>query len=1112
MKSIIHVRLMLVLMLFCSQTIMAQLSDLHYLPPLKQRTEAFTQQAIYLSTPETTPFTVNVYRGTATTPFTSYSISQATGATYDPGNGDNGITLLTDANTGSIQNTAGLRFEAPGGQKFYVNWRGRSASQGSSLTSKGRNALGTAFKWVGAPNRGTFVSALSNSMGVMATEDNTVINIFGYNPNTTFRLGATEGGITADELTITLNKGQTYVLEAPLNNTANQDGWLGASVTSNKPIAMNVGQMHYQPRSTASSRDAAIDQIIPENALGKEYIFIRGNGIDEMEFPVIIATQNDTKIYVNGSTSPIATINSGGYYMIPGTNYSESSATGSVPGANMHVRTSKEAYAVQSVAGSSNDATGDINFIAPVSCLLANKVDNIPDVSVIAGQTIAGGITILASSAIPDNAITVTYGGSTVSLATLTAAKKTVAGSSDWKTFFLPNLTGKVVVSATGPIAVGYFGASGVIGASGYFSGFETIPTIEVQRIGDGCLPSTILSATPGFTAYTWYRDGELVPNVKTSTYTPDKAGKFTVTVSNGSCSYHSANQYIYDCNPEIIVNTTADKNGILSGETVTFQVSVRYLSDVNVTNLVLTNLVPPNVMVTGTSATHGTVSSSGATYTWNIGTMRNGEEHILYITATGNTVTVPTPGTLTVSKTQTILGTESNKVPDDFTETVTVYSALTAEPTDRPTGLYFTNTGSAHPFNNVLHFTPAATANGYLVVRSTGAAEPSFVPVDGTSYSTGVVTGGEIIYIGSRTSVTDLFASASLNYHYAIYPYNGGGAATNYLTSTPLKAVINNRVFNNFAMPVSTKSSSAGIATEGVNVTFVNGVISGGTTVTATKMKDVRPTDYANGLPTGITSVKKLYYTVTSSAANPGEYVIVLDYSELGLTATQWTNVKVLKRSTTASPWTDITANVINFNTDGVLGKLVITGLTSFSEFAIGDQSTLPLTWGDFLAYEDNRGIILDWKTLQEQNTQDFIIQHSTNGNSWTNLGSLPAAGQSQSVLNYQFIHQAPQNGPNYYRIQQRDLDGQFSYSAVKKIQVTKTGSYLKILGNPVLNGILKFNASEAMTISVKTMDGRVLHTRKADAGINQVVLPQLAPGIYLLAGKNEVLKFVVR
>ena len=1111
MKSNIRTALLAVFLLCITAPVFSQLSDLHYLPPLKQRSGAFDLQTIYLSTPQTTPFNVKVYKGTNTTPVATLAVSNASGNTYNPGNGDNNVTLLTDANTGSVQSNSGLRFESENGEKFYVNWRGKSANQASSLTSKGRNALGTAFKWVGAPNMGTNTSIMSNSLGIMATEDNTTVNIFGYDPACTFRLGGSEAGITSDAITVTLNKGQTYVLEAPVNgNTTNQAGWIGASITSNHPIAVNFGEMHYQP-SNINIQDCGIDQIIPENTLGKEYIFVRGNGTDAMEFPVIIATQNDTKIYVNGSTTPITTINSGDYYKIPSTNYSQHYVSASVPGANMYVRTSKEVYAVQSLAGASSEATADLNFIAPVNCLLANTVDNIPNIANIAGLTISGGITIIASSAIDDEDIHVTYGGNTLATSTLTNAKRTVAGSTEWKTYYLSGLTGDVAVNANGPIAVGYFGFSGAAGASGYFSGFETIPTIEVQRIGNGCLPSTILTATPGFTAYTWYRDGVVVPGVKTNSYTPDVAGKFTVTVSNGSCSYSSANQYIYDCSPEIIVNTTADKNGILEGETITFQVSVRYLSELDVTNLVLTNLVPSNVTVNSTSATYGTVTNSGSTYTWNIGTMRNGEEHILTITATGNNVTSPTAGTLTVSKTQTITGTESNKVADDFTETITVYDALVSEPATRPSGLYFTNTGSAHPYNNVLHFTAASDADGYLVVRQIGT-EPTFVPVDGTAYSAGVVTGGEIIYVGALTSVTDYSAAAATDYHYAIYPYKGGGIATNYLTSSPVKAVINNRVTNDYPMGASSKSSSAGLADDGVNVTFVNGVIVGGTIITGTKTMDAYPTNFAQGLPSGLKSVEMLYYTVTSSATNPGDYVIVLDFSELNKTEAEWNDVRVLKRSNSSSNWVEITDKVVDRKADGLVGKLVITGLSSFSDFAIGSTSIpLPLTWVDFSAKLQGSAVALDWKTANEARTKDFVVQHSSNGTVWTEVGTVAAAGNSDGLRTYRFTHSKPVNGANYYRLLQRDIDNNFKYSNVQIVRFAGKSERLLILGNPVVNGLLEVNVKEKTTMLLKSMEGRVLLVRQLGPGRNQVNVANLSAGTYILVTDKEVVKLVI-
>ena len=217
--------------------------------------------------------------------------------------------------------------------------------------------------------------------------------------------------------------------------------------------------------------------------MGREYVFVRGNGVDNAEFPVIVATQNDTKIYVNGSATPIATINNGDYFCIPATNYSSYSTTVSKPGANMYVYTSKEAYAFQALGGASTQNTGDINFIPPVNCLLSSQVDCIPNIDNVPGVTIIGGVTLIASTSVADADIIVKDGVGQISYADIVAAKKTVAGSTNWKTYFFPGLKGDVSVIANGPIAVGFFGSSGAIGASGYFSGFESIPTIQLTKV-----------------------------------------------------------------------------------------------------------------------------------------------------------------------------------------------------------------------------------------------------------------------------------------------------------------------------------------------------------------------------------------------------------------------------------------------------------------------------------------------------------------------------------------------------------------------------------------------------------------------------------------------------
>ncbi|ASO07436.1 cadherin domain-containing protein [Arenibacter algicola] len=663
-KSILNCFNFLLIYIFCSNFSFAQLSDLHYLPPLKQISSntVVQYQALYLSTPETSAFNVQVYRGTSTTPLTTLTISNTNPAEYTLPNGDNDITLVSNSNTGIVLSNSGLRFQSTDGQRFYVNYRGRSGSQAVSLTSKGRQALGTAFKWGGIPNQADGGSTnTSTTLGIMATEDNTVIEIFGYDPATEFRLQNDPDGLTSDNIQITLNAGQSYVMEAIVSETnANIDGWLGASITSNKKIVISNGGMLMRSFIGSNGWDGGIDQPIPENVIGKEYVFVRGNGTSYTEFPVLIATQNNTDIYVNGSSTPFATINNGDYVVIPTSYYSTGSA-----GGNIFVQASKDIYAYQNTAGSSSDATSGMNFISPVNCLMPSSFDNIPDIRDAAGLTLDGGVTLVASANTPNSDIVITHGGGTITAASL--IERPVIGSSEWKTFYAPGLTGNVKVNSTGPIAVGFLGASGVVGMAGYFSGFDTVPVVEVDVSGGGCLPGATLEVTSGFSSYTWYRDGEVIPDQTSNTYTPPIAGDYYVVVTKGACTYESAVASIFDCNPEIVLTNVADKTTVLEGDIVKFTIELSYYGYTPVSNLAVNVDIPTGLSLISATPSFGSYNSG----VWNIGNILSGENHLLTITVAVDEVFEGADLTLKVDNTQT--ETDGNSIPDDLTETITV-------------------------------------------------------------------------------------------------------------------------------------------------------------------------------------------------------------------------------------------------------------------------------------------------------------------------------------------------------------------------------------------------------------------------------------------------------
>ncbi|MBU3024300.1 gliding motility-associated C-terminal domain-containing protein [Zobellia galactanivorans] len=652
--------LTMVFLLFTVVSSFAQLSDLHYLPPLTETNQNYIiDQSVYLSTPELIPFDVDIYIGTSSTPVATVPVSNTVPYTYVLPEKENGITLLPNAEVGLVSSTAGLRLEAPGGQKFYANYRGNSNAQGVSLTSKGRAALGRHFKWGGIPflhDRNIFNAVL----GVMATEDNTTVTVSDYDPDCVFRLGNNGKGLTDDTITITLNKGESYVLEAEGNNgDANRYGWLGADIISDKDIAISTGHILLGVIPGSNIQDGGTDQPVPIDIIGREYVFIRGGGTDALEFPIIIGTASGTDIFINGSTTPIATINDGEYFVVPGSNYS-----GSTAGNNMTVTTSKNVYAYQCLAGSSSGATIGMNFIAPVNCLLPDNVNNISTIEDLAGKTIDGGLTILASNSTPDANIVVTANGLPV---TLPAAIP--ATGLPWKSFYIPNLTGNIYVQSSGAIAVGVVGLSGALGTGGYFSGFDTVPVVDYSISGSGCLGSTI-TLTENFDTYQWFNDGVAIPGATSGSYTPTEIGEHYVNVSKSGCDYNSNVIQVFYCNPDIYINKTADKTSLSEGETVSFTITVESLGLDDTTGLIITDALPPGLSLVSATPSKGTWSAPN----WNVGDLVKGEKQSLVIVASADDIDAPIASrniTNTISNAQD--QSDSNSSVDDTTEVITI-------------------------------------------------------------------------------------------------------------------------------------------------------------------------------------------------------------------------------------------------------------------------------------------------------------------------------------------------------------------------------------------------------------------------------------------------------
>ena len=487
----------------------AQLDSIHWLPPMHGRSE-LGPQYLYLSTPEQDPFPITIRDGGGNV-LGTVIISNALPGRWSIGSSGNTAVMVLENDLHKPMKDKGLVLV--GEKKFYVNFRFHSDSQfqAADLTCKGRSALGTAFRIGHVFQSYSSNSQRCNFIGIMATEDSTVVTLSDFDPGTDFQIGGVLTAVSGPQ-TITLQAGESVVFGHYLSASSSQppNGLIGSKVISTKPVAINCGSWTGSP--VDNSNDVGLDQIAPFEQVGLEYILCEGNGSDELETPLVIAHVDNTSVWLNGETSPTVVLNAGEYYRIPTNRYSSAG--------NMYILCSQPTFVYQIIGGvpSGDDAkrTAGLIFVPPISCAIPNAVNNIYQPNQIGIVTYDGGLMIVAMR---DSTVEVRVNNTLIPL----GAADAVMGNPDFVTYRRLSLFNELnpintaSVIAKGAVQVAMFGRNGAAGFGAFYSGFSKTAKakISLRLIGDGVCPDTLV-ANGRFDGVQWYYADSLL------TYGPD--------------------------------------------------------------------------------------------------------------------------------------------------------------------------------------------------------------------------------------------------------------------------------------------------------------------------------------------------------------------------------------------------------------------------------------------------------------------------------------------------------------------------------------------------------------------------------------------------------------
>lgn len=170
-------------------------------------------------------------------------------------------------------------------------------------------------------------------------------------------------------------------------------------------------------------------------------------------------------------------------------------------------------------------------------------------------------------------------------------------------------------------------------------------------------------------------------------------------------------------------------------------------------------------------------------------------------------------------------------------------------------------------------------------------------------------------------------------------------------------------------------------------------------------------------------------------------------------------------------------------------------------------DCTLLPVEWLDISARAAGESIDVAWTTASERNSDHFVIERSSDMETYERIGTLPAAGTSNSPRDYIYPDEAPMEGLNYYRLLQVDEDGNATTSRSVYAVYRKATTEMVVFPNPagdILYASFELAQDDAVIYRVLDASGRIvdqdLYHGTQGSVLIDIPLDRLPAGSYTL------------
>jgi hypothetical protein len=272
--------------------------------------------------------------------------------------------------------------------------------------------------------------------------------------------------------------------------------------------------------------------------------------------------------------------------------------------------------------------------------------------------------------------------------------------------------------------------------------------------------------------------------------------------------------------------------------------------------------------------------------------------------------------------------------------------------------------------------------------------------------------------------------------------------------------------------------------------------------------------------------TVKNLWlYLSTDGGNNPSEDGSIIIKGKLG-GIVQFTINKTSGLSTSFVPNNGF--SYVDFATEGGVDNSNISideiefqlqgnfNYIALDNFTWAPETVLPLTLISYSArLESESRAKLNWQTAYENNVKQFIINRSSDGINFEEIGTVNAKGYSNNATSYHFMDMAPLQGANYYRLDEADIDGFVKHLGIKEVTFYRGLNTATLYPNPVIDGSFRLNVKLSSLIEnnylIVDMSGKIVQQGTITSENQKIDVSKLTPGNYAIKlADGQVIKWL--